>query len=195
MPWCFRPNYGLQVTSIIDCFEAFIEKPGDLLCRAATWSNYKHYNTVKYLISITPQGTVNFVSKGYGGCVSDKFITENCGYLHKLQPQDVVLADSGFDVEDSVAFRGATLNIPAFTRGQSQLAAKDVEATRKLANVGIHVERVIGVIQQIFKILSATTPLPTEYTKSRRGGPVLLDSIVKVCCALHNVCDVIIPTI
>ncbi len=41
------------------------------------------------------------------------------GYLCKLQPQDVVLADKGCNVEDSIAFRGATLNIPAFTRGQS----------------------------------------------------------------------------
>ena len=24
MPFCFRPNYGLKVTSIIDCFELFI---------------------------------------------------------------------------------------------------------------------------------------------------------------------------
>ena len=35
--------------------------------------------------------------------------------------------------------------------------------------------------------------LPTEYTKSKKGGPILLDSIVR-CCALHNVCDVIVPT-
>ncbi len=68
MPWCFQLcfqlHYDLQVTSIIDCFELFIEKATDLMSRAATWSNYKHYNT------ITPQGTVNFVSKGYGGRVS-----------------------------------------------------------------------------------------------------------------------------
>ena len=88
---------------------------------------------------------MNFVSKGYGGRVSDKYITEDCGYLHKLQPQDVVLADGGFNVEDSIAYRCATLNIPAFTRGKFQLNPKDVETTRKLANVRIHVERVIGL--------------------------------------------------
>ena len=93
MPWCFRPNFGLSVTSIIDCYELFIEKPGDLLCCAATWSQYNNYNTAKYLISVTPLGTVNFVSKGYGGRVSDKYITEDCRYLQKLQLQDVVLAD------------------------------------------------------------------------------------------------------
>ena len=100
MPWCFRSHYGLKVTSIIDCFELFIEKPCDLMSKAVTWSTYKHYNTVKYLISITPQGTVNFISKGYGGRASDKYITKNW-------TGDVVLADRGFNVEDSVAYIGA----------------------------------------------------------------------------------------
>ena len=139
-----------------------------------------------------PQGTVSFVLKGHGGRVSDKYITENCGYLYKLQPGDVVLADRGFNVQQSVAYRGATLNIPAFTKRKAQLPAVDVEET--LANVMIHVERVIGAVRQRLQILSATTPLPTEYTKSKKGSPILLDSIVRCCCALHNVCDVIIPT-
>ncbi|KAK7879850.1 hypothetical protein WMY93_033485 [Mugilogobius chulae] len=63
----------------------------------------------------------------------------------KLSPGDVVLADRGFDIKESIALMGATLKIPAFTRGRSQLEAKDVEQTRKLAHVRIHVERVIGV--------------------------------------------------
>jgi len=69
--------------------------------------------------------------------VSDKYITEDCGYLQKLQPKDVVLADRGFNVEDSIAYRDATLIIPAFTRGKSQLDPKDVESTRKSENVRI----------------------------------------------------------
>jgi hypothetical protein len=193
MPWCFRVNYGLTVTSIIDCFEIFIEKPIDLMSKSATWSSYKHHNTVKYLISITPQGTVSFISKGYAGRTSDRYITENSGYLNFLQPGDVILADRGFNVAESVAMKGATLNIPAFTRGKPQLPASDVESTRKIANVRIHVERVIGMVRQRFAILSATTPLPTEYTRSKRDGPVFIDSIVRVCCALQNVCDVIVP--
>ena len=52
-------------------------------------------------------------------------------------PGDVVLVDRGFDVADSVAYHGVTLDIPAFTKGRDQLSAEDVEATctRKLANV------------------------------------------------------------
>lgn len=69
MPWCFRSHYGLSVTSIIDYFEIFMEKPMDLMSKTAVWSTYNHYNTVKYFISITPKGTVNFMSKGYAGRV------------------------------------------------------------------------------------------------------------------------------
>ena len=129
MPFCFQPHYGLKVTSIIDCFELFIEKPSNLLAKSFTWSQYKHYNTAKYLISISPQGLISYISKGWGGCVSDKHIVEHSGYLNNLLPGDVVLANRGFDVADSVAMLGATLDIPAFTRGCEQLAPSDVEVT------------------------------------------------------------------
>lgn len=127
MPSCFRPNYGLKVTSIIDCFELFIKKPTNLLAKLCTWSQYKHYNTAKYLTSVTPQGVISYISNGWGGRVSDKYIVENSGYLTHLLPGDVVLADRGFDVTDSLALYGATLDIPVFTRGCDQLSAEDVE--------------------------------------------------------------------
>ena len=90
MPFCFRHHYGLRVVSIIDCFELFIEKPSNLLAKSCTWSSYKHYNTAKYLISVTPQGSVSFISKGWGGRTSDKYITEHSGYLNYLLPGDVI---------------------------------------------------------------------------------------------------------
>uniref|UniRef100_A0A9J8B8D2 DDE Tnp4 domain-containing protein n=1 Tax=Cyprinus carpio carpio TaxID=630221 RepID=A0A9J8B8D2_CYPCA len=100
VPMCFRDNFSC--TSIIDFFEIFIEKPKSLSACAQTYSQYKHHNTVKYLISMTPQGVISFVSKGWGGQTSDKHITENCGYLEKLSPGDVILADRGFSVKDTV---------------------------------------------------------------------------------------------
>ena len=193
MPFCFRPNYGLKVTSIIDCFELFIEKPSNLLPKSCTWLQYKHHNTAKYLISVTPQAIISFISNAWGGRVSDKHIVENCGYLRHLLPGDVVLADRGFDIADSLALYGATLNIPAFTRGRDQLPAEDVEATRKLANVRIHVERVIGTVRQRFQILSATGVLPKELIERKINGSIVLDSVVRVCCSLNNVCEGIVP--
>jgi len=43
-------------------------------------------------------------------------------------------------VADSVALMGATLDIPAFTKGSEHLSAGEIENTRKIANVRIHVE-------------------------------------------------------
>lgn len=122
LPMCFRDNFN-SCTSIIDCFEIFIEKPKNFRARAQTYSQYKHHNTVKYLISITPKGVISFVSKGWDGRTSDKHITENCGYLEKLSPGDreIEAADRGFNVKDTVGLHCAQLKIPAFTKGKQQL--------------------------------------------------------------------------
>lgn len=78
---------------IIDCFEIFTERPSNLLARAQTYSSYKHHNTAKYLIGITPQGTVCYILCGWGGRVSDKHLTENCGLMNYSLPGDTILAD------------------------------------------------------------------------------------------------------
>ena len=75
-----------------------------------------------------------------GWALSDVHLTEHCGVLKKLLPGDVVLADHGFDIADSVGAMQAKLHIPAFTRNKSQLSALEVEEARKIANVRIHVE-------------------------------------------------------
>ena len=73
----------------------------------------------------------------------------------------MVLTDRGFDIEELVALHGATLQVPAFTRGKTQLSAKDVHTTRTIVNVRIHVERVIGHVRSNYTILCG--PLPVDY--------------------------------
>ena len=118
MPLCFQLAFGKSITVIIDCFEVFIESPANLLSSAQTYSNYKHHKTFKGLMAITPQGTVSFISDTYGGRTSDKYITENSGFLDLIGPDDVVMADRGFLVEDSINCRGVKLNRPAFKKGK-----------------------------------------------------------------------------
>ena len=93
----------------------YIERPSNVLARVQTFSSYKHHNTVKYLIGIIPQGTVCFILDGWGGHVSNKHLTENSGLLNHLIPGETILADRGFDIEDSVGIYCARVSIPAFT--------------------------------------------------------------------------------
>ena len=190
MPMVFRKHCPSCVV-IIDCFEIFVDRPTNLLARAQTYSQYKHHNTVKYLIGITPQGTVSYISEGWGGRTSDKFITEHSSLLSNLVPGDTILADRGFDITDSVGFYCATVKTPAFTLGRNQLTGIEVEQTRRIANIRIHVERVIGNIRKKYSILSATQPI--QFLMSSDESRCLLDKIVHVCCALINMCDSVVP--
>ena len=71
-----------------------------------------------------------------------------------------------------------------------------VENTRGIANVQIHVERVIGLRRRKYTILEGT--FPTEYLACNPDGPVecqipLIDCIVRICAALVYFCPPIIP--
>ena len=66
LPMSFR-RFFKKCCVIIDCTEVFVERPSDLMARAQTWSNYKHHNTVKFLLGITPQGTIFYISQVAGG--------------------------------------------------------------------------------------------------------------------------------
>ena len=189
MPLQFRTSFGLKVAIIIECFEIFIERPSNLMARAQTWSQYKHHNTIKYLIGITPQGSVSFISKGWGGRTSDKYVTNNSGCLNKLLPGDVVLADRGFDIQESVGLMCAEVKIPSFTKGRKQLSAIDVESSRAIANVRIHVERVIGLLRNKYTILQDIVPI--DYLITDAHSKPIIDKIVTVCCVdnLLRICS------
>ena len=134
MPECFRASFETKVAVIIDYFEVFIEGPSNLEARASTWSSYKHHNTVKVLLGISPQGVVTFVSEPW----SATNILQNS--VENWIPGDVVLANQGFDITESVGMMQAKLHIPAFTKGKDQLSTIKIDETRTIANVRIHVE-------------------------------------------------------
>ena len=61
MPMCFRENFGNKVAVIIDCFEINSQKPTGQANPIHVYSKYKHAHTVKYMIGITPQGSISFI--------------------------------------------------------------------------------------------------------------------------------------
>ena len=54
LPRVFKHGVYSKSRVIIDCTEMIIERARKLTLRATTWSSYKHHNTIKVLIGITP---------------------------------------------------------------------------------------------------------------------------------------------
>ena len=174
-PDSFRKFYP-KCRVIIDCTELYIETPSSLETAAACWSQYKHHYTVKFLVGITPNGAISFLSSCYGGRATDIFITEDSGIAKKLSPGDQVMADRGFKIKDLLAYHQCTLTVPPSTVSSMQMSQDDVKKTCKIANVRIFVEKAIRRIKE-YRLLKLELPilqLP------------LVDEIVTICAAFTN---------
>ena len=183
MPHCFKPRYRRAVC-VIDCSEVFIQRPTAYTARGQTYSSYKSHNTVKFLVATTPTGAISFISKCWGGRVSDKHLTMNSGLLKLLHHGDMVIADRGFDIGDELVFVGATLEIPPFTKGKPQLSQREVENARTLSRVRIHVERAIGRLKN-YKVLKSTLPI-NLLKRPHETDLATIDKILITCAALTN---------
>ena len=161
---------------IIDCTEVYIQQLSSLSSQAETFSSYKHHNTFKVLVGISPTGEIIYISKLWGGQVSDRKVTECCSILDLLEPGDNVMADRGFDIQDLLAARHVKLNIPPFPRDRSQLTSSEVTETRRNAELRIHVERAIGRIKS-FHILDGFFPITLSH---------IVNEIFTVCAFLTN---------
>ena len=64
--------------------------------------------------------------------MSDKNLTQQSGFFEYIEPGDTILADRGFTIADDIAVHGGKLEIPAFTRGKSQLSQREVEVSKQL---------------------------------------------------------------
>ena len=78
----------------------------------------------------------------------------------------------------------ATLQIPALTHGCVQLPPQDLERTQQLANVQIHIERVIGAPMQRYSILMSCITI--DYVKPKADETI-------ICSALNNLCKSVVP--
>lgn len=182
IPTCFRKHYkGLR--GILDCTEFFIQRPRSLELQAMTHSDYKHHNTAKVLVVITPRGKIAYLSSAYGGKASDKHIVDDCGFLQKVvQPGDRYMVDKGFTIREELLTRGADIIIPPGARGFEQGTAEETKTTKKVANLRIHVERAINRIKW-FRILQNTVPITLI---------PIFDDVVIVCAALSNLYNALV---
>ena len=62
LPNIYRKAGHQNLRCIINYTELFVEHPKALDLQAQTWSDYKSYNTIKFLIGISPNGYITFLS-------------------------------------------------------------------------------------------------------------------------------------
>ena len=146
-----------NVRVIIDCLELFTQKPKVPSSQKITWSNYKHWNTAKLLVGITPTGVVSFIPPLWTESICDKEIVRQSGLLDLLEEGDAVMADKGFVIRDLLTFKKVHLVSPAYCRGP-RLSAKGTTHTRRVASLRTHVERNILKLKK-FRILSGVITL------------------------------------
>ncbi|XP_065342097.1 uncharacterized protein LOC135940905 isoform X1 [Cloeon dipterum] len=179
LPVAFRYNFS-NTTDILDAFEIQCQKPTDALYQMLSYSTYKGCNTIKYLVNCTPDGFITFVSRGYGGRLSDVALCEESGYLKFLTPGRSVMADRGFKhLESRLELIGVGLVRPPSVMKNMPLSKSDTLKTKQIAALRIHVERVIGRIR-CFAMASPHSRTPVSQIP-------LLDMAVVVAAALCNI--------
>lgn len=178
LPIPFRINFS-NVQSIIDRLEIQIQKPSGAVQQSLTWSEYKKANTVKYLVSVTLDGLINFVSKGYGGRTSDMKLLQDCNYIDCLPEGCDVMADRGFkQIDGSLMQKKCKLIRQPSVEASTKITKDDVILTRRIASLRIHIERLIRRIGE-FYVLG-----PHATTDTRMVNK--LDSVMIIACAIIN---------
>lgn len=174
LPYAFKKNYP-NCHCIIDCTEIKVEQPPTAEQRVCMYSRYKSAYTIKCLVSITPNGAISFLSKCYGGRSSDTFITNDSGFLSKLEPGDQVLADKGFPgIKTNCEDNSSILIMPPILHN-SRFSEEEVIETYSVASVRIHIERFFARIKT-FNILNKIQIELLPY----------IDDIMHICCSLTN---------
>jgi len=122
---------------IVDGTEIFIQRPSNLATQKPSYSDYKSYTTVKYLVAIdTFTGVIVYISPGFSGNSSDRFTIQHSEILDELKPG---LADKGYNARDLFAQKRRFLIIPSFL-SDGRLTAQEGMQSRTIASARIRVE-------------------------------------------------------
>ena len=176
LPSDFNNALLRDVMLVIDCTEFGCEMSTNYDQQGNTFSPYKHKNTYKALLGVTPTGFGSYVSDCFEGRISDRMITQKSDLLDFIKEGDVILADRGFNCDDLFAAKGARLIVPPHLSGKDKFTVEEESIATVIAKARIHVERFNQRVK-VFKYVSDPIPL--------YKAP-LISQAVFVCCMLAN---------
>ncbi|KAL4702566.1 hypothetical protein ACJJTC_003065 [Scirpophaga incertulas] len=136
-------------------------------------------NTIKYLISSTANGLVNYVSPGYGGRTTDVCVVHKCDFLKCLPSGSHVMADRSFKhIEPLLLGVGCQLVRPPIVQSGKKLSKEEVKQTKQIASLRIHIEQLIRRLRE-YSMLKSHACI-NKYLIGK------LDDIVVTACGLVN---------
>ncbi|KAK3926073.1 CCA-adding enzyme [Frankliniella fusca] len=180
-PKCFKDFKNLRV--IIDATEFRIQKPTNQQQSSNSFTDYKSYHTIKFLVGISCFGGLSFITEGFEGSISDRKLIEDSAFMDYLEPHDGVMSDKGFDMEDKCDEREVDLYIPSFLGRRSAFTGRELIYSRAIAVSRIFVEVFIGKIKEfrLVRFLITNSMLPVA------------SDLVRVCAFLVNFQKPFIP--
>ena len=111
--------------------KVFVERPKSSLIQAQTWSDYKYYNTFKFLIGISLTGFITFISSCYGGRTTDNLyaviVVSMIYWIEEMKSWPI--EDSRF--EKSWCFRFCKLTVPPGAPVKAQMTSAECDKTPK----------------------------------------------------------------
>lgn len=173
---------GCLVAMIIDGAEFFLQVSSNPVVQSITYSHYKHHCTGKFLIAVTPDGYIAFVSKVFGGHISDTELVIQSGFLDLLGERGMnILADKGFTALClELLKRGAFLFAPGRLGERKQFYEEEIHKNALFAKYRIHVERAIALMKS-FQIITKVMPVSIWH---------MVDDIVST---IRGLCCLMVP--
>ncbi|XP_018972001.1 uncharacterized protein LOC109103116 [Cyprinus carpio] len=153
---------------VIDCIELRCKTPTSLLLQGEG-----SHCTYKGLIGMAPHGAVTFVSSVCAGSVSDKELLKQSGIVSFLKPEMAIMVKKGFFIDNYVPCK---VYRPSCLLKQEKMPAEEVRETQSIAQLRVHIERLIGRVKQ-HKLLDTVIPLCDTRT---------INQLYTVACLLIN---------
>jgi len=160
---------------IIGSTEIKTEQPDTVEQRVFLYSRYERCYTIKFLVAITPNGIIRFVSSCYGGSKSDSLITNDSGILSEFESGDIVYAHERFlGTEASCENSNGNLGISPILH-HDRFTGDEVMETHDTNDVNSEIERVFSRL----KTHAILNKISIELM------PVI-DKVIQICCVLTN---------
>lgn len=94
--------------------KSYSKKPSKPNAQQSTFSANKNRNTAKSLVGNAPSRMFSCVSDCHGGSTSDRQIAERSFLVSKVDSEESIMANEGFNVQNLFESSNGIINIPTF---------------------------------------------------------------------------------